>query len=167
MKNLLSSLQRQKRLWKTLFWAYLVLLFLFVVIKFDGSFSALLMQAQFRRSQWIEYGFRSVNLVPLRTISSQLRWAGRIAIINLAANLIAFMPFGFLLPLSYPRTAGFWSVLALSLALTLGIETFQLVTFTGSFDVDDILLNVIGSLLGYGVFRLLFQKKIPGSLRGF
>lgn len=162
MKNLLSSLQNQKHLWRILFWLYLFLLFVLVVIKFNGSFLTLLARVQLYRSQWTEYGIRAVNLVPLRTITSQLRWAGMISTVNLAANLLAFLPFGFLLPLAYSKTTGLWKTLVLSLGLILGIELFQLVTFLGSFDVDDILLNMVGALVGYGVFRLLFQKKTPG-----
>ncbi len=39
-----------------------------------------------------------------------------------------------------------------SLGLSLGVEVFQLLTRVGSFDVDDLLLNTIGGILGYVLF---------------
>ena len=46
----------------------------------------------------------------------------------------------------------FFTMLFFSMALSLGVETIQLFTRVGSFDVDDILLNTIGGVLGYILF---------------
>ena len=43
----------------------------------------------------------------------------------------------------------------ISFTTTLVIETCQLVSCTGSFDVDDLLLNTIGGILGYLIYILL------------
>lgn len=154
-----SILEENKLLWQALLWIYLILLFVFVVVKFDGSVDHFFNRIDSYQLRWEEYGIRNVNLIPFHTIMSQLRWIGTISLVNLAANLTALAPFGFLLPLACEETRGLGRIFLLSLALTLGIEVFQLVTFLGSFDVDDILLNLIGALAGYGALEMVFPRK--------
>lgn len=98
------------------------------------------------------------NYVPLRTIERYLHGhQSVIAASNLLGNIIPFMPLGFLLPLFY-RTISWKGVLGIAIAFSLCIETLQLVLHTGTFDVDDILLNALGVMLGYGVFLLLAKR---------
>lgn len=63
------------------------------------------------------------------------------------------MPFGFLLPIAFRKINLFWKVIGVGFIVDLFIEVFQYITKTGSFDVDDIILNMIGIALGY-----LFMK---------
>lgn len=69
--------------------------------------------------------------------------------LNLAGNVIAFMPFGFLLPLLSDNRTNWFATTICAFAFSLFAETVQLVLKLGSFDVDDLLLNTIGGLLGY------------------
>ena len=101
-----------------------------------------------------------LNLVPLRTLRL---FAGlldsprpeyvRAAIINLGGNIIMFLPLGFFLPQIFsqltplPRT-----LLATALIITV-VEILQLFTLVGSCDIDDLLLNVLGSAMGYGLYN--------------
>lgn len=78
----------------------------------------------------------------------------RAVVLNLAGNVLAFVPFGFLLPALIRRENCLGRVLLSSALLSFGIEAVQLVFRVGSFDVDDILLNTAGGILGYAVFRL-------------
>ncbi|MFD2613452.1 VanZ family protein [Paenibacillus gansuensis] len=64
-------------------------------------------------------------------------------------NMLLFVPLGFLLPLLGKSIRRFMPVLLLSLAVTVGIEVFQLLTRRGIFELDDILHNTIGSIVGY------------------
>ena len=70
---------------------------------------------------------------------------------NLFGNVIIFMPFGFFMPMA-SRRRSFFSTVFYSFGLSLCVETFQLITKVGSFDVDDLLLNTIGGLAGYVIF---------------
>ena len=70
---------------------------------------------------------------------------------NLLGNILIFLPYGFFVSMA-GRTRGLFRTFFLSMFLSLGVETVQLVTRVGSFDVDDILLNTIGGILGYVVF---------------
>ncbi len=69
------------------------------------------------------------------------------------ANLVLYIPFGLCAPLLWKKVNG-WKVLALGFALSLCIETIQL--FVGrSLDANDLILNTVGAVTGYGLFILL------------
>lgn len=77
--------------------------------------------------------------------------------LNVFGNVLAFMPFGFFLPMLLAKKniflTTFWGFL-----LSLFVEAIQLSMKLGSFDVDDLLLNTIGAFLGaciYGIIRFV------------
>ena len=63
------------------------------------------------------------------------------------------MPFGFFMPMA-SRYRSCFSAVFYSFGLSLCVETFQLLTKVGSFDVDDLLLNTVGGLAGYVIFAV-------------
>ena len=67
---------------------------------------------------------------------------------NLFGNVIIFMPFGFFMPMA-SKYRSLFSTVFYSFGLSLCVETFQLVTKVGSFDVDDMFLNTLGGIAGY------------------
>lgn len=71
-------------------------------------------------------------------------------ICNIVVNVVLFMPLGYLLPRAIPkqRYNCRW-IFLIGIAFSLAIETLQLLTHRGCFDLDDLLNNSIGSLLGY------------------
>ena len=79
---------------------------------------------------------------------------------NLFGNILIFVPFGFFIAMA-SSSRSFFKALFNSLGLSLCVEILQLVTRVGSFDVDDILLNTIGGMLGYIVFMIcnLIRRK--------
>lgn len=99
----------------------------------------------------------SYNLQPLREIIRFIRYREvlgmRAVVWNLGGNVLCFMPFGFFVPLM-AKQAGRWYLTGLlSLYLSLLIELTQLFLKVGSFDVDDLLLNTAGGLLGFLVYK--------------
>lgn len=78
----------------------------------------------------------------------------RAVILNIFGNMAAFMPFGFFLPMIWKRMNRWYTTTLMSFTMSLCVETTQLVTKVGSFDVDDLLLNTIGGLAGYVIFCL-------------
>ena len=71
---------------------------------------------------------------------------------NLLLNVALLGPFGILFPLVFQKIKK-WTVAA-GLVLSLLIESLQLLTHRGIFDVDDLLLNTIGGFVGYIIFAL-------------
>lgn len=105
-----------------------------------------------------------VNLVPFRTILRFIRhFDTDLFGVNIVGNIVMFIPWGFGLVLLWKKNRKIRVILALSLSLTLFIETCQL--FIGrSADVDDLILNFAGSCLGAGLYFLL-KRRWPGIER--
>lgn len=89
------------------------------------------------------------------------------AFLNIGGNVIGFIPFGFFLPVLKRRFRKGWKIGIMGFLLSLFIETLQLYWKVGSFDVDDLLLNTIGVIIGYWIFMVcnkirsvLYEKKI-------
>ena len=91
--------------------------------------------------------------VGIRTGSWRLFWW------NVVGNVCVFVPFGTFVPALFTKCQKFFSVLLLTLELSFVVELIQLVTKIGSFDVDDILLNTIGGVIGYFLYKILAGKK--------
>jgi glycopeptide antibiotics resistance protein len=93
----------------------------------------------------------------------QLGW--KAVTLNLGGNVVGFMPFGFFLPIVSRRGRKWYNTFFLGFFLSLCIEVTQLVFKVGSFDVDDLLLNTIGGILGFFCYRLVQKIRIRRKLR--
>jgi len=78
-----------------------------------------------------------------------------IMLINLAGNIVAFMPLGFLLPLVFKQTNRLIVVTRITLLTSIMAEICQFIFNVGGLDIDDVLLNTIGGVLGYIIYRLV------------
>lgn len=100
----------------------------------------------------------SYNLVPFKTIMNYIKHSNYIGfdiwIYNLAGNVAAFMPLGFLLPWAF-RGFKMAKTFAISFVMIFSAELLQLVSRRGVFDVDDLLLNMMGSMVGYIFYKVL------------
>ena len=99
-----------------------------------------------------------INLTPGYTIRSMLeKGSYGQKVINLAGNVLIFAPLGVLPPLLWKRWRYLWAAVPLSAGVSCLIEFLQL--FLGrSVDVDDVILNTLGGLLGYLLFCLIPKK---------
>ena len=77
---------------------------------------------------------------------------------HLLQNAALFVPLGVLLPLLHRSLRSVWWALLGGAALSTMIETTQLVLAVGQCDVNDILTNALGAVLGYGVFWLFGRR---------
>jgi len=119
---------------------------------------------------YVHYGeqlLARLNLVPLKTHSSYLNLLLhstspsliRHAFINLGGNVATFIPLGFFLPALYEKLRSFWRFFFTVLLLIVAIEILQLFTLLGSCDVDDLILNLPGAAIGFGLWKLTLGKK--------
>ena len=77
-------------------------------------------------------------------------------------NVLLFIPYGFICPWAFPWLRGFFRNTFAAFVTSFGVETIQLITSRGYFQVDDILTNVLGAVIGYLLFQILY-----GMLRRF
>lgn len=113
------------------------------------------------------------NLVPFREIGryfSLRRAMWVLFAVNILGNIAAFVPLGAFLPiLMPPGLKSGWFIITCGCVLSAIVELIQLITMTGSCDVDDIILNTIGTMIGYLLYFLcralyihLYRKRRAG-----
>ena len=104
------------------------------------------------------------NLVPLKEITRYFRYYRTLGmplfLINIVGNMVAFMPFGFFLPIISRRSRKWYNTVSFGLIFSLILETLQLIFKVGSFDVDDMLLNTVGAGLGFLVYRTVQRTRV-------
>lgn len=108
----------------------------------------------------------NINIIPFETINSQLYtiikrsnpYLVPYAIINLFGNIALFIPFGFFLPWLNKKYKKISTTLFQSTLIILAVEIIQLFTLKGTCDIDDLILNTIGILIGYILCRLFCRK---------
>lgn len=99
------------------------------------------------------------NLVPFLEIKRFIKYYEYIdfpsVVINLLGNIVAFMPFGALIRWVINRKTRWYQATAYTFLFSLCVELLQLVAKVGVFDVDDLILNTLGGLMGFWVYYLL------------
>ena len=97
------------------------------------------------------------NFVPFKTIVPELTQLHLMDIVNLIGNIIPFMPIGLLAPLVF-RSISWQKALLLGVVTGLTFEVMEVVFRVGIFDVDDVILNGLGVMIGYGVFVMFTRR---------
>lgn len=104
-----------------------------------------------------------VNTVPLEAARKWIEYGAWWHLFyNVIGNCLWFMPFGFLMPAIYPeyRNHG-WIVTFMGMSVSMLIEVLQFVLCTGVTDIDDVIFNTIGTLIGYLIWLMVevFTRK--------
>lgn len=139
-----KKMQGQKKLsWIKLLWLVVMICYLLVVcgatlLRVGDFYHGMQMQPLFAsyREAWAEFAARD--------------WR------NLILNILMFVPFGFLLPVGIRKMRVFWRTYLCGFIVTLGIEVIQLASGKGIFEWDDILNNTVGTMIGYGIFAIVY-----------
>lgn len=79
------------------------------------------------------------------------------SVINLAGNIILFIPIGYFLPRLWIKMRKFFPFLFTCFLSVFIVELLQLLTLLGSMDIDDLILNLVGMILGYLAF-MIFKR---------
>ncbi|WP_338553688.1 VanZ family protein [Paenibacillus sp. KS-LC4] len=161
----------------SLFVVYLFLLFKVILLKWNAiGLEALWYHFKtFLHHPYLIYE-RQANLTLFDEISRDLnelslsRFSGTTLFTNLVGNTLAFIPFGvFIAMLSKLQRGLGIKIFVLSLLLSLFFEFSQFFLGIGIFDVDDLLLNTVGGMVGYIVWKVItIGVKVlqPATARG-
>lgn len=111
--------------------------------------------------QFNRYGNDSINLIPFKTIYTYLfteqdmaAWKN-VCQLNILANIGLFLPFGFLLPFIKKKNTAYKIILT-GMFMSVFIEVMQI--FIGrSSDIDDVILNTLGTTFGYLCYRIMVK----------
>lgn len=112
------------------------------------------------------YRYNLVPFVEIRRFWIYRKQLGTFAVFsNIFGNVIGFLPFGFILPVIFRRMNSGFLICISGFLLSLTVEVIQLITKVGCFDVDDMILNTLGAVFGYVLFRICnhIRMKVPGG----
>lgn len=94
------------------------------------------------------------NIIPFKTITTYISqfnslYSTKQILLNLFGNIFAFAPTAFFLPLIFKSEKNIKNFTITLVIMILGIEILQLLTHSGRFDIDDLILNLSGAIITY------------------
>lgn len=116
--------------------------------------------------QLIDRSRLNANLIPFKTIKYYISALidgsinRNIPIMNLGANIIMFIPAGFLLPIISSKTRNRKSAYIVLLLIVTVMEMTQYIFSLGALDIDDIILNFGGAVIGWEIVGLKHVQKV-------
>lgn len=127
----------------------------YMLFALDRAFFPIIIDEMFAQTSTFEGFLRAVNFVPF---NFDFGFIPQMVLLQIVMNVLLTVPFGFGISFVAPVRAK--DFLWLSLAVGLGIETIQLIIGLllrypyRVIDVNDAILNALGVLIGYGIFRI-------------
>ena len=94
------------------------------------------------------------NFMPLRTISAYTAMYFKPAMKYLAFGILWFIPLGFFIP-TLTKHKRFKNTMIIGSLTIVTLEVLQIITSLGVFDIDDIILNVTGLIMGFMVYKAI------------
>ena len=91
-----------------------------------------------------------INLRPF-LMFKQFRWSSE----QVLGNFVMLLPLGIYIPLLFPKLSGFFKVFIVCLFVSVSIELMQLITSYRSTDIDDVILNTSGAVIGYVMYKII------------
>lgn len=89
---------------------------------------------------------------------------GSVSLLNITANLLLFSPIGFFVPILWKEKNRLKTILLLGLLVTIFVESIQY--FIGrSTDIDDVILNTVGVIIGFGFFRIFRLSPLKRTVK--
>lgn len=113
-----------------------------------------------------EYMNSSFNIIPFKTIKLYFNGynggylSKSLFLYNMIGNLCALMPFSFFLPLLFKKQNNILIFILTIILIVIGIESMQFLTLSGSCDIDDLILNLSGSLVLYLILKIKPINKV-------
>ena len=98
----------------------------------------------------------AVNMIPFHSIRENLKYGHSPISWDMLYNIVMFVPFG-IIYCYYQKTFCIYKAIGLSVLTTFSIEIAQFILKTGVVDIDDLIVNTIGSLVGI-FFYIALQK---------
>lgn len=153
--------EKNKRILWALFCLYCAAMLYLLFAREDGAVDI----------PYLEQVTARINLTPFHTIMRQIRrlgdfdrpWLMRHSFINLFGNVVLFIPMGIFLPRIWKKLRSWWKTLLATAGIIVLVEIGQVLTLLGRGDVDDVILNVIGAAVGYGVYRIMEKGTSPSA----
>lgn len=103
------------------------------------------------------YGARFWNLQPFLVVREALNQFTPQLILNVFINIGVFVPFGILMPILFKRQKKWYWALLTGVLTGAAFELLQLVTCQGICDIDDVIMDTLGTMLGWSGTMLVLS----------
>lgn len=146
-------------------WFSLYIIMLLNLTLFDKYFGRGVTLYVTDASQIKDYFAYNFNIIPFATIDNYLLAMrnNNLSLINfiynIFGNILAFMPMAFFVPRQFKGINKWYKFLLFTSFTIIIIESLQMLTMSGSFDIDDYILNILGAMVVYGIVNNKRLKK--------
>lgn len=117
---------------------------------------------------YVQYFRQFTNFIPFKTIIEYVQRYNdgfrNLSVLNLLGNFFLFTPMGMLLPFVFSKLNCFWKVTLCVLGMVVFVEIAQGLLRVGSIDIDDVIFNVVGAMIGYGIIKIPFINKLLSKI---
>lgn len=123
-----------------------------------------------------------INYIPLKSIISDISTIGstgfslafeiKLFVMNIGGNILLLLPLGLFLPVLWKNLRNLKKIFFIGLITSLSIEVFQLIENIlflrfRSVDIDYVIFNVIGIIIGYYLFKITYKSKLDFLINKF
>ena len=130
----------------------------FCIYCFVLAYILILSRGSLTHISYDQYFRLFANFIPFKTIIEYVRWYSdgyrNLSMLNLLGNFVLFMPMGAMLPCIFQKRDSFLKVTLTVLCVVVSVEIVQGILRVGSVDVDDVLFNMMGAMIGYGFIKI-------------
>ncbi len=134
-----------------------------------------------------KFTYRFLNFIPLISIIGEINQIGtayggdslfmiKLLMKNIGGNILMFMPLGIFMPLIWGKFKRLKNTIIIGLIVSISVEFLQFVELLlglgiRTVDIDDVICNVLGTLLGYFIYKLIIlllgKRKKPSKLSNY
>lgn len=113
---------------------------------------------------YAQYFQAFTNFIPFKTIVEYIQRYNNgfrnLSVTNLLGNFVLFLPMGMALPCLFKKFNRFWKVTLCVFGVVVLVEVTQGLLRVGSVDIDDVIFNLSGAMIGYGIIKIPFVNKL-------
>ena len=117
---------------------------------------------------YAQYFRQFTNFVPFKTIAEYIQRYNNgfrnLSVTNLLGNFVLFLPMGMALPCLFKKLNRFWKLVLCVLGIVVLVEIAQGLLRVGSVDIDDVIFNLSGAMIGYGIIKIPFINKLLSKM---
>lgn len=154
---IIRSKTLNKLICRMFFWLFIEFFLRATIYGRSDFFEYTLFEADARRLKY--YFIHKVNLVPFKSISLFFSLPFSAIFTNILGNIGLIVPVSFLSPIAFPAKRGTIQAFFTGAGLSIFVELSQFYFMCGAFDVDDIILNATGALIGTMAFHMFSKSK--------
>ena len=144
--------------------ARFILCTLFIIYCFIVAYIVFFSRGFRTQYTYSHYWQNFTNFIPFKTVLNYIKLYNDglriLSVLQLLGNFVLFLPMGAFLPCVFKKLDRFWKVVLSVFIMVFCVEVIQFLLRVGIIDVDDLIFNLCGAMIGYGIVRIPFVSKL-------